>query len=450
MKLQARLALAVAAAASLAIFIMATAFWVIAADEQRGSDDQQLLTAVSEPRRFAAAAVGGRNNGQQQLNAGRFAEFFEEGQRVRNIFAVIRLVGPNGELLIDEGLPEVDVPEEPTIETIELDGERYRMASGQVGDSGVLQIAINIEEREQSLARLRNRIIFGSALGIGLAALIGAWIARRLSSPIVEVANAARDLAARQDLPSRIEVDRNDEVGELADSFNQMLAALELSRDQQRRLVADASHELRTPLTSLRLKIELLDSTPDLPAEQRQSLLGGAAVELERLTDLVSELVDLATDPTMAEEPVAVLPLAEVIGDVVQEAQRTSGRSITVVADEVAAPIRLRMVRRAVSNLVDNAIKYSPDGTEITVRLSDGRVEVEDRGEGIPADDLELVFDRFYRSPVARTRPGNGIGLAIVHRVADLHHGEVWARNNDDGPGATVGFSVAVDVPSPA
>ena len=449
MKLQVRLALAVAAAASLAIFIMAAAFWVIAADEQRGSDDQQLLTAVGEPRRFAAAAVGGRNNGQQ-LNAGRFAEFFEEGQRVRNIFAVIRLVGPDGELLIDEGLPEIAVPEEPTIETIELDGERYRMASGQVGDSGVLQIAINIEEREQSLARLRNRIIFGSALGIGLAALIGAWIARRLSSPIVEVANAARDLAARQDLPSRIEVDRNDEVGELADSFNQMLAALELSRDQQRRLVADASHELRTPLTSLRLKIELLDSTPGLPADQRQSLLGGAAVELERLTDLVSELVDLATDPTMADESVAIDPLADVVGDVVQEAQRTSGRSILVVADDAAAPIRLRMVRRAVSNLVDNAIKYSPDDTEITVRLSGGRVEVQDRGEGIPADDLELVFDRFYRSPVARTRPGNGIGLAIVHRVADLHGGEVWARNNDDGPGATVGFSVAVDVPAPA
>lgn len=269
-----------------------------------------------------------------------------------------------------------------------------------------------------------------------------------MSKPIVEVTEAARELAVRQDLPSRIEVDRTDEVGELADSFNQMLAALELSRDQQRRLVADASHELRTPLTSLRLKIELLDSTPDLAAEQRQGLLGGAAAELERLTHLVTELVDLATDPTMADEPVAVVPLAEVIDGVVEEVRRTSGRTIQVVADDSTASIRNRMVRRAVSNLVDNARKYSPDDAEITVRLDRGRIEVRDRGEGIPADDLDLVFDRFYRSPTARTRPGNGIGLAIVQRVAEVHGGEVWARNNDDGPGATVGFSVPVGVPA--
>jgi len=447
MKLQARLALTVAAAASVAIFVMATAFWVIAADEQRSSDDQQLLAAVSQPRRFAQSSFGNRAN-NQQITSRSIEQFFEDGQRVRNIFAVVRVVGPNGQLLFDEGLPEIEPPAEPTLTTVELDGERYRMGSAAIGEQGVLQIAINIEEREQSLARLRNRIILGSALGVGLAALCGAWIARRVSKPIVEVTEAARELAVRQDLPSRIEVDRTDEVGELADSFNQMLAALELSRDQQRRLVADASHELRTPLTSLRLKIELLDSTPDLAAEQRQGLLGGAAAELERLTHLVTELVDLATDPTMADEPVAVVPLAEVIDGVVEEVRRTSGRTIQVVADDSTASIRNRMVRRAVSNLVDNARKYSPDDAEITVRLDRGRIEVRDRGEGIPADDLDLVFDRFYRSPTARTRPGNGIGLAIVQRVAEVHGGEVWARNNDDGPGATVGFSVPVGVPA--
>jgi len=270
--------------------------------------------------------------------------------------------------------------------------------------------------------------------------LLGTLVARRLSRPITQVADAARQMALHQDLPTRIEIDRTDEVGDLASSFNQMLSALEVSRDQQQRLVGDASHELRTPLTSLRLKIDLLDSTPDLPVGQRQELLSGAAVELERLTDLVTELVDLATDSSSADEEPAQTDLVGLAEEVAERSRRTTGREIVVTGDSPKAIVRPRMVSRAVSNLVGNSVKYSPAGSPIEIRVSAGRFEVRDHGPGIATEDLDHVFDRFYRSATARTTPGNGIGLAIVRRVAELHGGEVWARNGDAG--AVVGFSV--------
>jgi two-component system sensor histidine kinase MprB len=223
-----------------------------------------------------------------------------------------------------------------------------------------------------------------------------------------------------------------------------------LFQTQQTRLVADASHELRTPLTSLRLKIDLLDSTPDLPDGQRRELLGSSAAEVEQLSDLVSELVDLATDPTGVEEKPSMQSLVRLVIEVAERSELMGGREISVVAldGQRDVVIRARMVRRAVSNLLDNALKYSTVGSPVTVHVDDGRIEVRDAGEGIPDADLEHVFDRFFRSPKARTRPGNGIGLAIVQRVADIHGGTTWAHNATDGSqGAIVGFSVSLDGP---
>ena len=439
MRLRARLGLTVAAAASVAIFVMAFAFWVLAAREQRQSVDESLLRVVRQPRSVVQEIAPNRGRGR-----GFEGVLVDEFAGDTRLFTRIRLTGPDGQVLIDQGLPFVEASAEPRIVTVEVDGERFRMAVARVGggrNAAVLQVARNVEDVEDGLDRLRQQIVFGSLLGVGLAGLLGALVAHQLSKPITEVAGAARQLARRQDLPSRLDVDRTDEVGDLARSFNQMLAALEVSREQQQRLVADASHELRTPLTSLRLKIDLLDSTPDLPSSQREELLAGAAIELERLTDLVAELVDLASDPTVADEPVVVVDLGSLAGDVAERARRSTGRTIRVTSDRASAPVRERMVRRALSNLLDNATKYSAHGTEIDVIVEGGRFEVKDRGSGIPTADLDHVFDRFFRSPEARTQPGNGIGLAIVQRVAELHRGTVWARNRQGG-GAAVGFSV--------
>ncbi|MGI9606908.1 MAG: ATP-binding protein [Acidimicrobiales bacterium] len=447
MKLQARLALTVAAAASVAIFLLGTTFWLVAAQEQRNSVDRSLLDVVSEPRRLAQELVGPGGDPRDLLRprgGGPGGVFDADAVADNRLFARIRITDVAGRVVVDEGLPFVEPSERPRVVTVAVDGERFRMAVAQVGDGrnpAVLQVARNVEDTEAGLARLRNRIVLVSLFGVGLAAALGALVARRLSRPIVEVATAARQLA-RQDMPGRIHVDRTDEVGDLAESFNQMLVALEVSREQQARLVGDASHELRTPLTSLRLKIDLLDSTPDLPAAQRQDLLSGAAMELERLSDLVVELVDLASDPSMAVEEPVPTDLGQLVADVAERVRRTTGRTIDVEGNGSQVPVRDRMVRRAVSNLLDNAIKYSTDAEPVRVVVDGTRITVHDRGEGIPEEDLDHVFDRFYRSPQARTRPGNGIGLAIVDRVARLHEGQTWAQNAPTG-GAVVGFSVA-------
>lgn len=442
MRLQSRLALTVASAAALAIFVMASAFWVLSARQQRESIDESLLAVAREPREIAEQSDrDGRRPGRG------FQDVFGRNANVDDrVFTRVRVTNGRGDVLVDQGLPAIDRPDEAFIQTVEIDGERFRMAAAPFGPSenrGIVQVARNVEDIEDGLRQLRRQIVLGSLFGVGLAALLGALVARRLTAPIVEVSTAAREMGLRQDLPSRINVDRTDEVGDLARSFNQMLSALEISRDQQRRLVADASHELRTPLTSLRLKIDLLDSTPDLDETQRQELLSGAALELERLTTLVAELVSLATDPSNIDEQPIDVSLPTLAEEVAESVRRSSGRSIDVdVIDARTVPVRERMVRRSVTNLLSNAEKYSPDGAPIRVVVDGTRIEVHDRGEGIPEADLPHVFDRFFRSPEARTRPGNGIGLAIVQRVAEVHGGETWARNKPEGPGAIVGFSV--------
>jgi len=411
MRLQIRLALTVALAAALAILMMAAAFWVLSARQQRADIDSALLRVVNQPRQILDDVRPGRQ-------------------------------GDN-----DQGLPEVAATDlsKPRLSTVEISGDRYRMVAAVVGDrDGVLQVARNIEDLEDGLSMLRRQILLGSLIGIALAGFLGAMVARRLTAPIESVAAAARSITTSSELPSPIEVDRGDEVGDLANSFNSMLSALEISREQQQRLVGDASHELRTPLTSLRLKIDLLDSTPDLPQAKRQELLSSSAGEVEQLGELVSELVDLATDATGVDEVLVSTSLPQLVRDVADRQAHRSGRMIEVIdgGSSQEVPLRNRMVRRAVSNLIDNAIKYSEDDAKVMVTVGADRVEVRDRGSGIPDADLPHVFDRFYRSPSARTRPGNGIGLAIVQRVAEVHGGTTWAKNTDAPPGAIVGFSI--------
>lgn len=391
MRLQAKLALTVALAAAIAIVAMAAAFWVLSANEQRGVVDDSLLRVAEQPRQFAP-----NNNGNDRGRLGRLlpppgADFGEPGLADDRLFTRVRLT-VGSEIQIDQGLPAVTGVARgsaPTISTVEIDGERYRMAVAPIrgrGQNGVIQIARNIEDVEAGLALLRRQIIGASLAGIALAALFGALVARRLSAPITEVAAAAREMSFGSDLPSPIEVNRSDEVGDLATSFNQMLAALELSRDQQQRLVADASHELRTPLTSLRLKLDLLDSRPDIPEAQRQDLLSTSALEVEKLSELVNELVVLATDPTGTEEQAVEHSLPVLVREVAAEHEQRSGRSIDVLASDDSTPIalRARMTRRAVSNLIDNAVKYSTDASPIVVTVEGGKIEVRDEGEGIP------------------------------------------------------------------
>ena len=221
-----------------------------------------------------------------------------------------------------------------------------------------------------------------------------------------------------------------------------MLAALERSESAQRRLVADASHELRTPLATLRTNIETLGRTEDLDPAERKRLVADLTQELEEMTELVGDVVELARAPgqdAIARQDVA---LDELTRDAIERAQR---RARDMRFDEDLHPTLVhadaQRLGRAISNMLDNACKWSPPGGEIEVRVADGRVTVRDHGPGFPAEELDKVFDRFWRADDARGKPGSGLGLAIVQRVADEHDGTVRASNAEDG-GAVVSLEL--------
>jgi signal transduction histidine kinase len=250
--------------------------------------------------------------------------------------------------------------------------------------------------------------------------------------PVRSLAGAVREVSATRDLNRRIPVSGRDELASLAADFNAMLAALDESQQAQQQLIADASHELRTPLTAHRANIELL-ARPDLPVEQRQRVLGAAIRATEELSTLVGDLIQAARDGRSvdAREPLA---LDELVAAAVERAQH---RAPELRFESRLDPCRIVGARsrleRSVDNVLDNAIKWSPLGGAVDVRLVDGTLTVRDRGPGIPEADLPHVFDRFYRAPSARALPGSGLGLAIVKQTVDDHGGSVTATNADRG-----------------
>jgi len=324
---------------------------------------------------------------------------------------------------------------------VTIDGEDYRMITVSLRNGGAVQIARQVSETDDVLDVLRNRLVLIALAGIALAALAAWLVMRRATRPIERLTETAEHIAATQDLTTPIPVRGDDEVGRLAASFNTMLIALDTSREQQQRLVVDASHELRTPLTAVRTNIDFLGHATTLGAEERAQLIAETRLELDELTNLVSEMVELATD-VRSEEPVEPVALAEVVNDVTARFRRRTGKEILVdVEGAGTVEARRAMLDRAVSNLVDNALKFSPDGDAVTVTVRDGTVEVADRGPGIAAGDRERVFDRFYRATSARTLPGSGLGLSIVSQIAALHGGTV-ALDARDGGGTVARLSL--------
>jgi signal transduction histidine kinase len=241
-----------------------------------------------------------------------------------------------------------------------------------------------------------------------------------------------REVSATRDLNRRIAVSGRDELASLAIDFNAMLAALDESQQAQQQLIADASHELRTPLTAHRANIELL-ARPDLPVERRQRVLGAAVRATEELSTLVGDLIQAARDGRSvdAREPLA---LDELVASAVDRGRH---RAPGLRFESRLEPYRLVGARsrleRAIDNVLDNAIKWSPPGGTVDIRLVDGTLAVRDRGPGIPEADLPHVFDRFYRAAAARALPGSGLGLAIVKQTVDDHGGCVTVANAEGG-----------------
>jgi len=327
------------------------------------------------------------------------------------------------------------------IRTVGVQGTDYRVLTSPRHDGGALQTARSIEESRSVLSTLRFRLLLIGAIGTLAAAIFGWFFARRLVRPIDRLRDTAEQIATTQDLDAPIPQGGGGEIGSLATSFSTMVDRLASSRRQQRQLITDASHELRTPLTSLRTNAELLDRG-QLSAEQQTAAVKGIQVEVHELTSLVSELVELATDQSNNDEDPEPVVLAELARDVADLARQRTARTVTFDgAGDDTVTARPHMVQRAISNLVDNALKYSPPDTPVEVTVTRTRVEVLDRGPGISPEDQPHVFDRFYRATAARTEPGSGLGLAIVKQIVDRHGGTVWAHDREGG-GAAVGFEL--------
>jgi two-component system, OmpR family, sensor histidine kinase MprB len=267
-------------------------------------------------------------------------------------------------------------------------------------------------------------------LGIAGAIALARLATRTAVRPVAELTDAAEHVARTRDLTRRIEREGDDELSRLAGAFNTMLEALDDSQRAQRRLVADASHELRTPLTSLRTNLEVL-GRGGLGAADHARLRADVIAQLEELTLLVADLVDLAREEESVAEREA-LRLDELVAAAVERAARHAPgvRFTSDLEPVVVDGVRSRL-DRAVANLLDNAAKYGAGTVEVTLR--DGILTVRDHGPGIAEEDLPFVFDRFYRAPSARGRPGSGLGLAIVRQAAEAHGGTVHADRAPDG-----------------
>jgi two-component system sensor histidine kinase MprB len=327
------------------------------------------------------------------------------------------------------------------LRTVSINGQRYRLLSTPWHDGGTLQIARSLAESNSLLGRLRLRLAALVALATAVAAALGWVLATRLSRPIMQLRDTTHQIASTLDLSTPIDTRGPGEVGSLASSFSAMVAALAGSQEQQRRLVSDASHEMRTPITSLRSNVELIRQIGRLPEAERQEVVDDVLEDIDELSSLLGELVDLSSDFGAA-EPEEQVRLGDLARAVAARMQRRAERIVTVVDDAAVDVVgRPRLLERAISNLVDNAVKYSEPGTPIEIVVARSTVTVRDRGRGVSADDLDHIFDRFYRAVDVRTEPGSGLGLSIVAEIVRSHQGRVFAQNRDGG-GAGIGFTL--------
>ena len=460
--LRRRIAVAVGLFTAVAVVIFGASVWIVVGYNLTNAVDNDLRATAELLRAIGQDGFEDRggdadqsdNDGVPTIGPGSAELELLTAAEGRPPIPFVQLLDPTGAVQeLDNGFGRFEVSDgamavalgeaDEHTELVTIEERAVRLLTVQVDDDrlGALQIGTDVTNMRDGFRRARiGTILAGLAAGLGAAVM--AWLfSRRLVAPVRAVAEAAERLRSDKELPERLTGEGPDELGHLITSFNALLDDVSDSRTQQRRLVADASHELRTPLTSLRLKIEFIQSEPDLETDKRQRLVTGAVADLKSLGDLVSELVELASEGATKEQPV----LTE-LGQLVQgESDRfaaTSGRRVEVSTTSGVIETRPKQITRALTNLLVNADKYSPADQPISVRQDGPRIEVRDYGEGISEDDRDRVFDRFYRGRAHQSIEGSGLGLAIVESLAKANGGRTWIADPDDGgAGTVVGFT---------
>ena len=413
----------------------------------------RLLSQVDNSLRAQAATI---------LASGHLVEhhLFPQGSPKNGAPAYEQLVFPNGSPYSTQSLSNVKLPSGALeqavaagttgqqLVTVTVDGVQMRMyvfgvtvnPVNAAPVSAAFELAQPLNGVTSVLGTLRWMLTLVFLLVVGLAAGLARMATRRVLRPLAEVTATAELIGETDDLSQRIAVHEDDEVGQLATRFNEMLERLESSRQQldasvtsQRQLVADASHELRTPVTSLRTNIEVLLSGAELDQEDRHRLLTDVVEQSEELSNLVSDLIEVArgdTAPTHIED----LRLDRLAEEALDRARRNTPQ---VQFTEDLSPIVVQgnadRLMRAINNLLDNAALHAGHGGPVEVTVDSRGVTVRDHGDGIAEADLAHVFDRFYRGANSRSRQGSGLGLAIVHQTAEQHQGAATVTNAADG-----------------
>jgi two-component system, OmpR family, sensor histidine kinase MprB len=447
---RARLTLFSAAGIALVLVVGSLATYFIVAGQLRGEIDDRLR------RQSAIVRVAAGDEAILQAREERLRDARPEGPGV----GVLSLLTPNSGfgnapfffLIIDsegqalapggneQALPisqrAIQVAKSGTgayYANVVVRGTDLRMYVSPAGDGYALIAARSLTEVNNALNRLGWSLAVTCLVGILGAALVGALVARGALRPVQRLTTTAERVTETHDLGERIETEGKDELSRLGSAFNDMLDSLEGAIRSQRQLVSDASHELRTPLTSLRTNVDLLRQGVQLDERDREHLLRDIGGEIDDLTTLVTNLVDLArgSQRDLHLHEVRLDDAADVV--LGRARARFPGLEFTLEAEESAVWGDPEEIERAIWNLVENAAKWSNGGGHVELEVAEGEVVVRDHGPGVPAADRPFIFDRFYRSETARGRPGSGLGLAIVRQIAERHGGSVDVEDAEDG-----------------
>ena len=418
MTLRSRLTLVAAGAVAVVLVVAGAVVYLTVAVGIRDEVDDSLrrLAAAAAAAPLGASTVGPASDGQVVDASGQVAP-------LRPDSLSLPLVARSRQVAAGRAAP--------FFADVRLAASHLRMYVAPVGGSRAIALAQPLDRVDDLLRRLRGVLLGVTAAGVVVAFGVGWAVARSALAPLRRLHQAARQVTASRDPEGVVAVEGNDELAELAAAFNEMLAALRQSLAAQRQLVADASHELRTPLTSLRTNVDFLLHDPALGGQV--AVLSDIQGELEDLSGLVTDLVDLARAESTIEVP-ADVGLDELVAEVVARTERRWPQlhiETRLTPTIVLAPPGL--VERAVANQLDNAAAWTEPDQPVEVDVAGGEVVVRDHGPGIPPADLPHVFERFYRSADARLRPGSGLGLAIVHQAAIASGGSVTVERPADG-----------------
>jgi len=438
MSFRARLAIVAAAAVSLAVVLASVVVYIVVRNQLFKTVDEALRQQAQTISQGPTHLERGENGGsyidvpRPVLGAASYVQLVRaDGKTFRtpdetgslpvsgNALDVAKGGGSSFFSNADVGNTEVRVL---TVPVQDLTGNHY-----------ALQVARPLGEVHHTLARITLFLLLIAIGGIAVAATLGLLVSRAALAPVRRLMKATENVTETGDLSERIDATGRDELSRLATSFNTMLGALAESTRAQRQLVADASHELRTPLTSLRTNIEVLAGEHRLPAADRKRLLSDVVEELGEMTTLISELIELARGDQPIAEPEDVRLDLLAAGAVDRAKRSRPNVTFKTSFEESMVHGDPATIERAVSNLLDNAAKWSPAGADVDVQVEDGVVTIRDRGPGIAEEDLPFIFDRFYRARSARGMSGSGLGLAIVRQVALAHGGEVRAEAAEGG-----------------